>query len=67
MLKNKNIAWPTSADFFSTPLNSIYSVFRLFTVEGWYEIPDAMAEDNNDDVKEQLRQLEQKIDELLKK
>lgn len=93
-------------EFFSTPLNSIYSVFRLFTVEGWYEIPDAiaaassplmghfvrgyfvllligggiigmsfinsifvdaMAEDNNDDVKEQLRQLEQKIDELLKK
>ena len=28
---------------------------------------DAMAEDNNDDVKEKLRQLEQKIDELLKK
>ena len=26
-----------------------------------------MAEDNNDDVKEQLRKLEQKIDELLKK
>ena len=30
--------------YFSTPLNSIYSVFRLFTVEGWYEIPDAIAE-----------------------
>lgn len=37
----------TSADFFSTPLNSIYSVFRLFTVEGWYEIPDAIAAANN--------------------
>ncbi len=30
-------------DYFSTPLNSIYSVFRLFTIEGWYEIPDAIA------------------------
>mgnify|MGYP002853860365 CR=1 FL=1 len=30
--------------YFSTPLDSIYSVFRLFTIEGWYEIPDAIAE-----------------------
>ena len=22
--------------YFDTPLNSIYSVFRVFTVEGWY-------------------------------
>ena len=29
--------------YFSTPLDSIYSVFRLFTVEGWYEIPDAIT------------------------
>lgn len=28
--------------YFDTPLNSIYSVFRIFTVEGWYEIPDAI-------------------------
>lgn len=94
-------------EFFGTPLRSIYSVFRLFTLEGWYEIPDsicdesaptltliavrlyfsmlliaggiigmsfinsvfvdAMTEDNNDDVKEQLRRLEEKVDELLKK
>lgn len=93
-------------DYFATPTLSIYSVFRLFTVEGWYDIPDAiaiasspimgklvrfyfcllllgggiigmsfinsvfvdaMAEDNNDDVKEQLRRLEEKVDELLKK
>lgn len=93
-------------DYFETPTRSIYSVFRLFTVEGWYDIPDAiasasspitgkfvrlyfcllllgggiigmsfinsvfvdaMAEDNNDDVKEQLRRLEEKVDELLKK
>ena len=82
-------------------------MFRLFTLEGWYEIPDsickegdaplylfairlyfsllliaggiigmsfinsvfvdAMTEDNNDDVKEQLRRLEDKVDELMKK
>ncbi len=30
-------------DFFGTPTLSIYSVFRLFTIEGWYEIPDAIG------------------------
>ena len=29
---------------FGDPLVSIYSVFRIFSIEGWYEIPDAMAE-----------------------
>lgn len=29
--------------YFDTPLNAIYSVFRIFTVEGWYEIPDAIV------------------------
>ena len=29
--------------YFSTPSLSIYSVFRLCTVEGWYEIPDTIA------------------------
>jgi voltage-gated sodium channel len=28
---------------FEDPFVSIYSVFRLFSVEGWYEIPDAMC------------------------
>lgn len=78
-------------------------MFRLFTIEGWYEIPnavaggmapvwlhvvrtyfcllligggiigmslinsifvDAMAADNNDDVKAQLSELEKKIDDI---
>ena len=26
-----------------TPIDSIYSIFRLFTIEGWYDIPDAVA------------------------
>lgn len=29
--------------YFGTPWESIYSVFRLFTIEGWYDIPDAVA------------------------
>lgn len=29
--------------YFGTPLDSIYSTFRLCTVEGWYEIPDAIS------------------------
>lgn len=32
-----------SPDYFSTPLNSIYSVFRICTIEGWYDIPDSIA------------------------
>ena len=29
--------------YFGTPWESIYSVFRLFTIEGWYDIPDSVA------------------------
>lgn len=28
---------------FGDPLISIYSIFQLFTLEGWYEIPEAIA------------------------
>lgn len=31
-------------EYFGTPLDAIYSVFRVFTVEGWYEIPEAIME-----------------------
>lgn len=89
--------------FFATPLESIYAVFRMFTIEGWYEIPDAvaaatspvvahlvrlyfvllligggiigmsfinsvfvdaMAEDNNDDIKEHLAKIEKQLNEM---
>ena len=33
----------STPDFFGTPLQSIYSIFRLCTIEGWYEIPDAVV------------------------
>ena len=29
--------------YFGTPVDSLYSIFRLFTIEGWYDIPDAVA------------------------
>lgn len=31
-------------EFFSDPLLALYSTFKVFTVEGWYEIPDLIAE-----------------------
>lgn len=88
--------------YFDTPLDAIYAVFQLFTVEGWYDIPnavagdlspvwvhivrvyfcvlligggiigmslinsifvDALAADNNDDVKAKLDSIEQKMSE----
>lgn len=30
-------------EYFGTPGVALYSTFRLFTIEGWYEIPDAIA------------------------
>ena len=32
-----------SPEFFGNPALSIYSIFKVFTIEGWYEIPDAIA------------------------
>jgi len=33
-----------SPRYFGTPGKSIYSTFRLFTIEGWYDIPDTITE-----------------------
>ncbi len=30
-------------EYFNNPVNSFYSIFRLFSVEGWYEIPNLIA------------------------
>lgn len=90
-------------EYFNNPLDSLYTTFRLFSVEGWYEIPDLIAErsslamgifaklyfsillfcggiiglslvnsifvdammsDNNDEVLEKLKILENKIDNI---
>lgn len=104
-LLNCSMFQDADPEHFGSPLRSIYSVFQICTVEGWYEIPnaiadyygnstiiphlvrlyftmllimggiigmsfinsifvDAMASDNNDDVKDQLKQLQQSIDEI---
>ncbi|MCD7974085.1 MAG: ion transporter [Candidatus Azobacteroides sp.] len=31
-------------EYFDTPVSSLYTVFRIFSIEGWYEIPDAIGE-----------------------
>lgn len=101
---NSALFGKVAPEYFDTPLDAIYSVFQLFTTEGWYEIPnavvgdlspvwthiirfyfcllligggiigmslinsifvDALAADNNDDVKAKLDVLEQKLDRLL--
>lgn len=31
-------------EYFGNPMDSIYSIFKLFTIEGWYEIPDMVSE-----------------------
>lgn len=30
-------------EYFGNPFESMYSIFRLCTIEGWYEIPDAIS------------------------
>lgn len=91
-------------EFFGTPIDSIYAIFRICTGEGWNEIPDTIAEgtslitarwvrlyfsillvlcsiiglslvnsifvdamvsDNNDDLEKQVKELSNKIDQLL--
>ena len=31
-------------EYFGDPVLSLYTIFKVFTVEGWHEIPDLMAE-----------------------
>ena len=33
----------TSPEHFSNPLTSLYSIFKIFTVEGWFEIPEQIT------------------------
>ena len=98
-LINCSLFGQKSPEYFETPLRSIYSVFRFFTIEGWYDIPDsiisgssstwqsiairfyfcmlligggiigmsfinsvfvdAMVEDNNDEVLEEIKKLQE--------
>lgn len=33
----------TGSPFFQDPVSSMYAIFRVFTVEGWHDIPDSVA------------------------
>ena len=33
----------TAPEYFGNPLISLYSLFKVFTIEGWFEIPDTLA------------------------
>ena len=107
-LLNCSLFGEADPEHFQTPLRSIYAVFQICTVEGWYEIPntvaeyygassiaaevvrlyfcallilggiigmsfinsifvDAMVSDNNNELESQMKELNAKMDELLKK
>lgn len=34
-------------DYFNDPLISFYSIFKVFTIEGWYEIPEAIPTESD--------------------
>lgn len=34
-------------EYFGNPGLSLYSTFRLFTIEGWYELPDTIAQNSS--------------------
>ncbi|BDC99541.1 ion transporter [Persicobacter psychrovividus] len=36
-----------SPEYFGNPLSALYSTFKIFTVEGWYEIPESMMANGN--------------------
>ena len=102
---SSTIFGPIAPEYFGNPAISLYSIFRLFSVEGWYELPDAiaksgtpfwgvfarcyfsvlmflggiigmslvnsifvdaMAEDNNDEVMDKLKQIEEQLNKLTK-
>ena len=44
----------TSPEHIGDPLRSAYSLFKVFTVEGWHEIPDDLKKNRADDVQVML-------------
>ncbi len=39
----KNLT-PHATQYFGDPITSFYSIFKIFTIEGWYEIPDNIVQ-----------------------
>lgn len=38
-----NLFHKTGSDYFSNPLISLYSTFKIFTIEGWFDIPEQIT------------------------
>lgn len=38
-----NLFQEISPEYFGDPLKSLYSIFKMFTMEGWYEIPESLV------------------------
>ncbi|NPV51883.1 MAG: ion transporter [Candidatus Methanofastidiosum sp.] len=38
-----NLFQSTGSEYFSNPMISLYSTFKIFTVEGWFEIPEQIT------------------------
>lgn len=36
-----------SPEYFGDPIISFYSIFKIFTIEGWYEIPDELSQNTS--------------------
>jgi len=43
-----NLFQNTGSEYFSNPLISLYSTFKIFTIEGWFEIPEEITSNYND-------------------
>ncbi|HRP70243.1 MAG TPA: ion transporter [Turneriella sp.] len=43
-LISNNLFKEISPEYFGDPAQSMYTIFRVFTIEGWYEIPDALIQ-----------------------
>ena len=43
-LLSHNLFQNVTPEHFGDPLKSFYSIFKIFTIEGWYEIPDMVTE-----------------------
>jgi voltage-gated sodium channel len=46
-----------SPEYFGTPIESLYSIFKVFTIEGWYEIPDAINSEVDSEILKNLIRL----------
>lgn len=49
-LLSHNLFSNVAPEYFGDPLKSLYSIFKVFTIEGWYEIPDIITENYNSSI-----------------